>query len=76
MDEHLQNISRQIINVVDKLVDNGCALEQIAACLVTTGMSIYKTMLSPDDYENIIDVISETRDKIKTMNDYESTTLQ
>jgi len=40
---------------------------EIAAILVAQAMSIYKTVLSPEDYNNIVDSISNSRDKVQQL---------
>jgi hypothetical protein len=39
-----------------------------AAIMIKTGMEIYKTNLSEEDYQRIADFISESRDRIKPLN--------
>jgi len=39
----------------------------IAACMVTQGLSMYKTALTPAEYEMMVTQIYEKRDKIKPM---------
>lgn len=40
---------------------------EIAAILVAQAMSIYKTVLSADEYELIVDSISDSRDKVQKL---------
>ena len=40
---------------------------EIAAVLVAQALSIYKTVLSPEDYESIVDGISDSRDKVQKL---------
>ena len=37
---------------------------EIAAILVAQALSIYKTVLEEDEYNNMVDSISDSRDKI------------
>ena len=37
----------------------------IAAILMSTAMRIYRSSMSDEDYNKVIDMISESRDKIK-----------
>lgn len=41
---------------------------EIAAILMTQSLTIYKTVLSEDEYHKMVDNISDMRDKIKTLN--------
>jgi hypothetical protein len=40
---------------------------KIAAILVAQAMSIYKTVLSPEEYGRMIDSISDSRDKVQQL---------
>lgn len=40
----------------------------VAACMISQAMSIYKTTLSADEYDSIVDRISSSRDKVLTFN--------
>ena len=40
-------------------------LLSVAACLVTTGMMIYKMALSPEDYDKMADLIHSKKDQVK-----------
>ena len=47
------------------LVAAGAQPLQIAACLAQIAMSIYKEALSPEEYEQMCDKISDSRDMIR-----------
>jgi hypothetical protein len=38
---------------------------ELAAVLVSQGLTIYKTVLDAEEYDNIVDNISDMRDRIK-----------
>ena len=40
---------------------------QIAAIIITQGMTMYKTILSPEDYEMMMASIYESRDRIQRL---------
>lgn len=40
---------------------------EIAAILVAQAMSIYKTVLDEKEYNNMVDSISDSRDKVKEL---------
>ena len=42
---------------------------EIAAILTVQGLSFYRTILSEEDYNKIIDNLSNMRDQIKTFDD-------
>jgi hypothetical protein len=38
---------------------------EIAAIMITQGLSIYKTMLSEEEYQKMVDSISDAREQVK-----------
>lgn len=40
---------------------------EIAAILASQGLSFYKTFLSPEDYDKMVNYLSNHRDEIKTL---------
>ncbi len=58
---------------VDMVVDDKHDILECAAMMMAQAMRIYKTALSPEDYEKMIKTILESSDNITEM---ESPTLQ
>ena len=58
---------------VDMVVDDKHDILECAAMMMAQAMRIYKTALSPEDYEKMIKTILESSDNIPEM---ESPTLQ
>ena len=61
------NISETLNSIyVDatNLLKEGAEPLEIAACLIKVGLTFYKTALSPEEYDMIVDTISETRHMI------------
>ena len=55
----------EIINYVScKLMDEGNSPELVAGVLEACSLSIYKSILKDDDYQAMIDEISNSRDSI------------
>jgi|TARA_Y100000389_G_scaffold119603_1_gene116763 hypothetical protein len=55
----------EIINYVScKLMDEGNSPELVAGVLAACSLSIYKSILKDDDYQAMIDEISNSRDSI------------
>ncbi len=50
----------------DKLLE-GYDPSEIAGVLAAHAMTIYKTILSPEDYEKIVDSISNQRDNVQSL---------
>jgi hypothetical protein len=51
----------------DQMAVDHSALE-IAAVMMAQAMSIYKTTLAEEEFNNVIDVMSMSRDSVKTFN--------
>lgn len=49
------------------LVDDGVDPIEIAPILIKHGLELYKTILSEEDYNRIVDVISSKRGEIKEL---------
>lgn len=58
-----------------KLMEGNTPLE-IAALLVVQALGMYRTVLSEEDYENMVDKISSSRHEIKPIGDSAGVTLQ
>jgi len=47
----------------------------VAAVMMTTALRLYKTTLSPEDFEQMMNFISDSRDKIQKFSDELDRTL-
>ena len=64
--EEMANIQEAIYDFVVRLmVERESEPLLVAAALAAMAMGLYKSALSPDDYDHMIDVISDNRDTIK-----------
>jgi hypothetical protein len=50
-----------------KMIDQDNDPLEIAAILMAQAMSIYKTLLSNDEYQSMIDSVSDARDKVQRL---------
>lgn len=64
----IETAYKQTLEMFDQWVKEGVRPLEIAAVLVTVGLSLYRTLLSPQDYEAMIDEISSKRHDIKILN--------
>ena len=71
-DDQLQELYSKNLAFVDNLCGEYGAME-VAAILMTQALTIYKSAMSEQDYNNMVDSISASRDKVKT---FERTVLQ
>lgn len=72
--EEMANIQDAVYDFAGRLIrEQESEPLLVAAALAATAMGIYKLTLSPDDYDNMIDVISNNRDIIKPFVEVEPT---
>jgi 5-bromo-4-chloroindolyl phosphate hydrolysis protein len=71
-DDQLQELYSKNLAFVDSLCGEYGAME-VAAIMMTQALTIYKSALSDEDYNNMVDSISNSRNKVKT---FEKAVLQ
>ena len=59
-EEEFEAVYEEYINLTNELVVNFNPL-MIAAVMTTMGFSLYRTLLSEDDYENMVEAMYELR---------------
>jgi hypothetical protein len=62
--DQLENLYQDYWAVHAEMIGKDHSPIEIAAVLVAQALSIYKTILEEDEYEQMIDSISESRDKV------------
>ena len=62
-EEQYQAVYLDIINLTNELLENFDVL-MVAAVMTTIGFSLYKTSLSEEDYNKIVDAMSDLKDDI------------
>jgi hypothetical protein len=60
-------INRMIWKMIDDMIGDGMLPTAVAGTLVASALSIYKTILEPDDYDSMLKTIFETRGKVKSL---------
>ncbi len=60
----VESLYAKVLHFVDAMTIEHSAAE-IAAVLASLSLSIYKSTLSKDDFNQIVDMISSSRDKVK-----------
>ena len=65
-DEELMAMEISYANLTHKFVDDGFNQYACAASMIKLAFMIYKSSLSEEDYNLMIDSISDNRDKIKS----------
>lgn len=66
-DNNLENLYQDYWAFHAQMIDKDHSPVAIAAILVAQALSIYKTVLEPEEYEQMIDSISESRDKVQEL---------
>ena len=74
-EDELEVLYNKVILFSEKLAEHHGAME-MAAIFVNVGMTIYKTALSEQDYQEMIEAIYETRDVVKPFNLNQGATIQ
>ena len=70
MDDHreeLIEISDRMYQLTGKLIEEGQQPFAIAAIYIMIAMQIYKTMLSENEYNEMVDTISSNRNQVQTL---------
>jgi len=71
-DNQLQELYSKNLAFVDALCGEYDAME-VAAIMMTQALTIYKSAMSEEDYNSMVDSISDSRNKVKT---FEKAVLQ
>ena len=67
IDSDLNYAADQIYKMAGDMIADGQKPFAIAAIFTMIALQIYKTSLSKEDYDKMVDSISENRDKIKSL---------
>jgi len=73
--QELHEISDRMYELTGKLIEEGQRPFAIAAIYIMIAMQIYKTMMSEEDYNQMVDTISANRDKVMTLTQIAKSTL-
>jgi hypothetical protein len=72
MDNELQDLSNQVYTSVFDLIEDGNSPLAIAALYAMVAMQIYRTSLTEEDYNTMIDEISAMRNQVRILTDFDS----
>lgn len=73
--QELHEISDRMYELTGKLIEEGQRPFAIAAIYIMIAMQIYRTMMSDEDYNQMVDAISANRDKVMTLTQIAKSTL-
>ena len=68
-DGELHVVADRMYELTGKLIEEGQKPFAIAAIYIMIAMQIYKTLLSENDYNEMVDTISDNRNDVKTLTD-------
>ena len=63
---NIEEVYQKFWTLAGEMLENH-APEAIAGVMVAQALTIYKTVLPPEDFNLIVDAISESRDRIKRL---------
>jgi hypothetical protein len=66
MNDNLEEVYAKLWETTAELIENHKP-EAVAGAMVAQALTIYKTILSDIDYENMVDTISNTRDRVQKL---------
>jgi len=72
----IDNLVRKYWNQHTEMLEQGYKPLEVAAVLMVQALTIYKTVLNADEYEKIVDGMSDRRDEIKPLPQIEKINLQ
>jgi hypothetical protein len=67
-DENLEVLYQKFWDMTSKLIAEEFHPLEIAGILTAQAMSIYRTVLTDEEFESMIDNISESRDRVQKLN--------
>lgn len=68
-DSDLMDVADRVYHMTTELLVEGHQQFAVAAALTMVAMQIYKSSLSKEDYNKMVDSISDSRDQIMSLND-------
>ena len=68
-EEQYQACYDDLIEVVNDLLENNIDVLMVAAVMTTIGFSLYKTSLSAEDYNKMVDAMYDLKDDIMEIQD-------
>lgn len=71
-DEELMGLEASYLMLTHKLVDENFSPMACAAVMTKLAMMMYKSALDPEEYNAMVDTISDSRDLVKTFSEFQS----
>lgn len=71
----LEKLNLLVYEMTNEFLKDGYEPLAVAAMYTMVAMQIYKTTMSEEDYNAMVDVISNSRDKVKKLLDLDKNTI-
>ena len=68
MSDNLETIYESLWNTTRDLTEGGEKPLAVAGVMLVQALTIYKTLLSPEEFDQMVAHITETKDQVKTLN--------
>jgi|694.fasta_scaffold42061_6 hypothetical protein len=72
-DEEMMALEASYMMLTNKLVDENFSPMACAAIMTKLAMMLYKSTLNPEEYNVMVDTISDSRDLVREFSDYANT---
>ena len=72
-DEEMMALEVSYMMLTNKLVDENFSPMACAAIMTKLAMMLYKSTLNPEEYNVMVDTISDSRDLVREFSDYANT---
>ena len=66
----LIEVYNKYMELTDTLLRENISAIEVAPIMIKLGLEIYKTVMSPEDYDRMVDFISDHRDDVRDLSDF------
>lgn len=65
--DRLEDVYRTYWKVHQRMIDDGYSVMEVAGVIMAQAMTLYKSNLTESEYNHVVDLISDSRDDIRTI---------
>jgi hypothetical protein len=69
-EDNLLKVYEEYMELTDKLISENASALEIAPIMIKIGLEIYKTVMSKEDFNKMVDYISDSRDDIRNLSEF------
>ena len=73
-DSYLDEVYGELTEIAGEKINDGVPVEEVSALFIRIGLEIYRTMSSDEEFDTMVDYISENRHYISSL-DSDNTNL-